>query len=56
MALILDVPRNATVTTTSPVRALVLTDRAFRSLLERLPDIQLKVLRSLAERLAPETI
>jgi CRP/FNR family cyclic AMP-dependent transcriptional regulator len=55
IALILDVPRTATVTTTSPVRALVLTDRAFRSLLERLPDMQLKVLRSLAERLAPET-
>jgi CRP/FNR family cyclic AMP-dependent transcriptional regulator len=55
IALILDVPRTATVTTTSPVRALVLTDRAFRSLIERLPDMQLKVLRSLAERLAPET-
>jgi CRP/FNR family cyclic AMP-dependent transcriptional regulator len=56
IALILDVPRTATVTTTSPVRALVLTDRAFRSLLERSPDIQLKILRSLAERLAPEII
>jgi CRP-like cAMP-binding protein len=56
MALILDAPRMATVTTTSPVRALVLTDRAFRSLVERSPNIQLKVLRSLAERLAPETI
>jgi CRP-like cAMP-binding protein len=56
IALILDVPRTATVTTTSPVRALVLTDRAFRSLLERSPDIQLKILRSLAQRLAPETI
>jgi CRP-like cAMP-binding protein len=56
MALILDAPRMATVTTTSPVRALVLTDRAFRSLVERSPDIQLKILRSLAERLAPETI
>jgi CRP-like cAMP-binding protein len=56
IALILNVPRTATVTTTSPVRALVLTDRAFRSLLERSPDVQLKVLRSLAERLAPDTI
>ena len=56
MALILDAPRMATVTTTSPVRALVLTDRAFRSLIERSPDIQLKILKSLAERLAPETI
>jgi len=56
IALILDAPRMATVTTTSPVRALVLTDRAFRSLVERSPDIQLKILKSLAERLAPETI
>jgi CRP/FNR family transcriptional regulator, cyclic AMP receptor protein len=56
MALILDVPRTATVTTTSPVRALVLTDRAFRSLVERSPDIQLKILKALAQRLAPETI
>ena len=56
MALILDAPRMATVTTTSPVRALVLTDRAFRSLVERSPNIQLKVLRTLAERLAPEII
>ena len=56
IALILDVPRTATVTTTSPVRALVLTDRAFRSLLERSPQLQLKVLRSLAERLAPEAV
>ena len=56
IALILDVPRTATVTTTSPVRALVLTDRAFWGLVGRSPDIQLKLLRSLAQRLAPETI
>jgi CRP-like cAMP-binding protein len=56
MALILDAPRMATVTTTSPVRALILTDRAFRSLIERSPDIQLRILKSLAQRLAPETI
>jgi CRP-like cAMP-binding protein len=56
MALILDAPRMATVTTTSPVRALVLTDRAFRDLIERSPDIQLKILKSLAQRLAHETI
>jgi len=38
------------------VRVLVVTDRAFRSLLERSPQIQLKVLRALAERLAPTTL
>jgi CRP/FNR family transcriptional regulator, cyclic AMP receptor protein len=53
IALVLDVPRTATVTTTSPVRALVLTDRSFRTLIEGSPQIQLKVIRSLAERLAP---
>jgi CRP-like cAMP-binding protein len=56
IALVLDVPRTATVTTTSPVRALVLTNQSFRSLLEGSPQIQLKIIRSLAERLAPEIV
>jgi CRP/FNR family cyclic AMP-dependent transcriptional regulator len=56
IALVLDVPRTATVTTTSPVRALVLTNQSFQSLLEGSPQIQLKIIRSLAERLAPEII
>ena len=56
IALVLDVPRTATVATTSPVRALVLTRQSFRSLLEGSPQIQLKVIQSLAERLAPEII
>ena len=33
IALVTDEPRTATVTTTTPVRALVITDRAFRELL-----------------------
>jgi CRP-like cAMP-binding protein len=56
IALVSDVPRTATVTTTSPVRTLVVTDRGFRGLLERSPDIQLKVLKALAERVAPDTL
>jgi CRP-like cAMP-binding protein len=43
--------RTATVTTTSPARALVIHDRAFRSFIGRHPDVQHKVLEALAERL-----
>jgi CRP/FNR family cyclic AMP-dependent transcriptional regulator len=56
IALVSDTPRTATVKTTAPVRALVITDRAFRQLLERSPGIQLKVLQALAKRLAPATL
>jgi CRP-like cAMP-binding protein len=56
MALLTHTPRNATVTTTSPVRALVLTDRQFRALLDQSPSVQVKVLLALAERLAPHEI
>jgi CRP-like cAMP-binding protein len=35
------------------VRALVITDRAFRQLLDHSPKIQISVLTALAERLAP---
>ncbi len=54
IALISDSPRTATVTATSPVRALVITDRSFRRLLDEQPEIQRKVLVALAERLAPD--
>jgi CRP/FNR family cyclic AMP-dependent transcriptional regulator len=54
IALVSDSPRTATVTATSPVRALVITDRSFRRLLEEQPEIQRKVLMALAERLAPD--
>ncbi len=56
IALISDSPRTATVTATSPVRALVITDRSFRRLLEQTPEIQRKVLVALAERLAPASL
>jgi CRP-like cAMP-binding protein len=54
IALLTKVPRTATVTTTSGVRALVLTDRAFRRLVETMPSIALKVLASLGDRLATD--
>ena len=44
-------PRTATVTATSPVRLLVINDRAFRRVVETTPRIALKVLRNVAERL-----
>jgi len=51
ISLITKLPRTATVTTVSPVHALVVTDRSFRRLLETDPHIQRKVLNALGERL-----
>jgi CRP-like cAMP-binding protein len=53
IALVTKLPRTATVTTTSPVRALVITDRDFSSLLRRSPEVGQGVLEALGERLAP---
>jgi CRP-like cAMP-binding protein len=50
-ALLTGTPRNATVTTTSPVQALVITGRSFGRLLTDAPGIQRKILVSLAARL-----
>ena len=44
-------PRTATVTAISPVRLLVISDRAFRRVVETTPRIALNVLRGVAERL-----
>ena len=44
-------PRTATVTAISPVRLLVISDRAFRRVVETMPRIALNVLRSVAARL-----
>jgi len=54
MAIMSGKPRSATVTTTSPVRALVITDRAFKQLLRDVPSLAPKLLRSLAARLAED--
>lgn len=56
IALVHQSPRTATVKATSPVRALVITERSFRRLLEEMPEIQRKVLAALAERVAPSTL
>ena len=56
IALVTDVPRTSTVTTTSAVRLLVLTKRDFQRLMREQPSIQRKVLEALAQRLAPETL
>ena len=48
--------RTATVTATTPVRVLVVTAQNFRRLLDRSPDIKLKVLEALAERIGPSGI
>jgi CRP-like cAMP-binding protein len=50
MALVSSLPRNATVTALSPVRVLVVHEQAFRRLLRDSPEIQLKVLKTLADR------
>jgi CRP/FNR family cyclic AMP-dependent transcriptional regulator len=49
-------PRTATVTATSPVRLLVMDDRAFRRVVETTPRIALKVLRNVAHRLEHDAL
>jgi CRP-like cAMP-binding protein len=50
VALLTGAPRNATVTTTTQVDALVLTDRAFDRLVANFPSIRRKVIANLASR------
>jgi CRP/FNR family transcriptional regulator, cyclic AMP receptor protein len=54
IALITGTPRTATVTTTSRSRMLVITARDFRTLLRRMPSLQIKVLEAVASRLSDE--
>ena len=55
IALVSNVPRTATVTATTPVRALVIRDVEFRALLRGKPEIALKVLQTVADRLPPQS-
>lgn len=54
MALVTEHPRNATVTTTSPVHALVVTKPNFRRLVAANPLVAFKVMHAVAERVPPE--
>jgi CRP-like cAMP-binding protein len=54
IALLTDSPRTATVTATSAVDVLVVTDRRFREVVETMPSIALKILSSVSSRLADD--
>ena len=54
IALLSQQPRTATVTALMPLRVLVIADRAFVGLLDEMPELWLKVARSLAERVAAD--
>jgi CRP/FNR family transcriptional regulator, cyclic AMP receptor protein len=56
IALVTKAPRTATVKTTSPVRALVVSEQNFRRLLAHSPQVQIKVLEALAERVAATSL
>ena len=55
IALLTKTSRTATVTATSPLRVLVITDRSFRHVVESMPSIGIKVLESVGERLAKDS-
>jgi CRP-like cAMP-binding protein len=52
VSLVQDVPRNATVTATTPIRCFVITRGRFLNLLDDLPGVERKVMRALAKRLS----
>ncbi len=56
IALVSRTPRTATVTTTQPTRALVITGQNFDRLLRHSPQVQQGVMEALADRLAPELL
>jgi CRP/FNR family transcriptional regulator, cyclic AMP receptor protein len=56
IALLSDVPRTATVTTTSETTVLVLTDRAFKRVADKIPSVHRSLLAALSERLQADAI
>jgi CRP-like cAMP-binding protein len=56
IALVTNAPRTATVRTTSHTTALRATRKGFAALLDESPSIQRKVLRALADRIAPTAV
>lgn len=56
IALIADVPRTATITTTSDSRLLVMTDRAFQRVIKQMPSVQGSIIKALSERLQADAL
>jgi CRP/FNR family cyclic AMP-dependent transcriptional regulator len=56
IALLADVPRTATVTTTSETTVLVLTDRAFKRVADKIPTVHASLLAALSERLQADSL
>ena len=56
MALLSKAPRAATVTAVTPIDVLVISDRAFLGLLDKMPELWLKVARALAERVGADEL
>src|SRR5919201_1325090 len=54
IALVTKMPRTATVTATTDVRVLVITERDFAGLIKQAPEVGRGVAEALVERLAPE--
>jgi CRP-like cAMP-binding protein len=54
IALLTTTTRTATVTATTPLRCFILTQSDFRRVLDANPGVQLKVMKTLAERLAAD--
>ena len=54
IALVTKMPRTASVTATTPVRVLVITERDFGALIKHSDEVGRAVAEALAERIAPE--